>query len=363
LFFGRNEESGLRCVYHGWKFDVTGACVDMPNEPAESDFKHKVAATAYECRERGGVIWAYMGPTRAPDLPDMEWNQVPENQVLLTKRVATNNWLQALEGDIDSSHAPILHGRLNPGSTGPLGSRIEMFHRASADLGPRLETLATEYGVAIAARRDGRKPGTYYWRLNQFLLPFWTMVPTGAVLHGHAWVPIDDNSVLVFNYGYHPSKPLDDGVLRPALGNGGREGGHPSPDVFLPATSQPHGAWFPKYNWSNDFGLDRELEKEWFAGLPGVWPQDSGCQESMGTVVDRTREHLGAADSGIIQMRRTLLSAAERLQASGEKPASATNPSLFRVRPVSVELPHDVSWLEGAQKLALTDGEYQYVPA
>src|SRR5689334_15961093 len=110
LFFGRNEESGLRCVYHGWKFAADGTCVDMPNEPAESDFKHKVRATAYPCKERGGIIWAYMGPPeRQPELPDLEWAIVPEDQRYISKRLQETNYAQAMEGGIDSSHVSFLH--------------------------------------------------------------------------------------------------------------------------------------------------------------------------------------------------------------------------------------------------------------
>src|SRR5205814_1273462 len=105
LFFGRNEESGLRCVYHGWKFDVTGQCIDMPNEPAESNFKHKIKAVAYPCAERSGVVWAYMGPRETPPpLPDIEPNMQPEGQYSVGLTLRECNWLQALEGDIDTSH-------------------------------------------------------------------------------------------------------------------------------------------------------------------------------------------------------------------------------------------------------------------
>src|SRR5438067_1817906 len=120
LFFGRNEEEGIRCVYHGWKFDIDGACVDMPNEPAESDFKHKVRAVAYPTLERGGVIWAYMGdPTQQPEPPDLEWALVPAEQRYISKRLQLTNYAQAMEGGIDSSHVSFLHneeGRRPPGS-------------------------------------------------------------------------------------------------------------------------------------------------------------------------------------------------------------------------------------------------------
>src|ERR671937_275405 len=110
LFFGRNEENGLRCVYHGWKFDAQGNCVDMPNEPAESDFKTKVRARAYATQERGGIVWTYMGPKRAPPpLPDLEANMLPDGAWQVGAIQRECNWLQALEGDIDTSHLGFLH--------------------------------------------------------------------------------------------------------------------------------------------------------------------------------------------------------------------------------------------------------------
>src|SRR5215212_7188819 len=123
LFFGRNEESGLRCVYHGWKFDTSGSCVDMPNEPAESNFKHKVKVAAYPCQERNGVIWAYMGPRQTPPpLPDLEANMLEDVEVQYQKGQRECNWVQTLEGDIDTSHLCILHlGAVKPEMLQPGG--------------------------------------------------------------------------------------------------------------------------------------------------------------------------------------------------------------------------------------------------
>src|SRR5687768_15210933 len=110
LFFGRNEEEGLRCVYHGWKFDVTGACVDMPSEPAESNFKNKVRTVAYPCVERSGIVWTYMGArSTPPPLPDLEANMLPDGEYAIGKTLRECNWFQALEGDIDTGHAGFLH--------------------------------------------------------------------------------------------------------------------------------------------------------------------------------------------------------------------------------------------------------------
>jgi phenylpropionate dioxygenase-like ring-hydroxylating dioxygenase large terminal subunit len=123
LFFGRNEDCGLRCVYHGWKFDADGNCLDMPNEPAESDFKEKVKATAYPTRERGGVVWAYLGAReKTPPLPDLEPNALPESESLVEAIQRECNWLQALEGDIDTSHFSFLHFGAQKAEDAPPGT-------------------------------------------------------------------------------------------------------------------------------------------------------------------------------------------------------------------------------------------------
>src|ERR1051326_5851022 len=175
LFFGRNEENGLRCVYHGWKFDTSGACVDMPNEPAESDFKVKVKAVAYPTVEQGGVVFVYMGAeAKPPALPRLEWTLVPENQRYISMRWEYCNWAQALEGGIDSSHSSFLHSRLNPEEY--TGSQRRGLIYKTRDTHPRFEVVDTEYGVLIGARRNAEED-SYYWRITQFLMPFYQMIP------------------------------------------------------------------------------------------------------------------------------------------------------------------------------------------
>src|SRR5437762_527055 len=149
LFFGRNEEEGLRCVYHGWKFDCTGQCVDMPSEPAESNFKSKIKATAYPTYERSGLIWVYMGPPeRQPEFPEYEWNMVPESNVHFSRRLQENNYLQGVEGGIDSSHVPFLHGQapqISPAAN----------NYSARDKMPRLTVSRTDYGFVYGAERNG----------------------------------------------------------------------------------------------------------------------------------------------------------------------------------------------------------------
>src|SRR5687767_11464939 len=143
LFFGRNEEEGLRCVYHGWKFDASGACVDMPNEPPESNFKHKVRVTAYPSAEHGGLIWIYMGPPdRTPELPRLEWTQVAPEHRSFSMWLNRSNWLQVLEGDFDTAHSMFLHSAMDP-SLQQASRRLDIMK----DKSPRIAAKQTEYGM------------------------------------------------------------------------------------------------------------------------------------------------------------------------------------------------------------------------
>jgi phthalate 4,5-dioxygenase oxygenase subunit len=223
------------------------------------------------------------------------------------------------------------------------------------DRHPRFETLDTDYGVAIAARRNA-EDDSYYWRITQFLMPFWTIIPPygrDPVFGGHAWVPIDDELTLTFGFTYHPAAPLPEKERGFGLGFDGTaaEGLHPSTDVFLPAKSEPYGQFLPRINASNDYLIDWEAQRtERFSGLPGLWPQDAACQESMGTIYDRTKERLGMSDSGIIRARRRLMAAARALRQRGETPPGLETPETYRIRSSSVVLPRDLSWVEGARE-------------
>src|SRR5436309_7438726 len=166
LFFGRNEECGIRCVYHGWKFDASGTCIDMPNEPAESDFKTKIQAKAYPTRERGGIVWAYMGPrTDPPPLPELEPNMLPDAEQHVGAIQRTCNWLQALEGDIDTSHLGFLHlgardpETMEPGTFG---------YYTVKDRCPRYSVIDTDGGTMYGAYRPAAGD-VNYWRIAQFL--------------------------------------------------------------------------------------------------------------------------------------------------------------------------------------------------
>jgi len=328
LFFGRNEECGIRCVYHGWKFDSTGACVDMPSEPAESNFKSKVRITAYPAREHGGVIWVYMGPPELePEVPQLEWSLVPDSHRTVSKWYQETNYLQGYEGDIDSSHASFLHSYLDP-SRSPDDRTIRADLKAM-DRAPKLIANDTDYGFRYGARRR-IGDDLYNWRVTQALLPTYSLIgfldfPAG----GRAWIPIDDNRTMTFYFSYHPDRPLTESDL--AIRKTGR--------AFPPHLIE--GTFNPLRNRENDYLIDRELQRSTtYSGIHGVNDQDRAVQESMGPIYDRRREHLGSSDLAIMSARRRLIQAARDLE-QGVEPYAAHHGEVYRVRAMDVNAPID----------------------
>ncbi len=350
LFFGRNEDCGLRCVYHGWKFDVNGDCVDMPSEPAESNFKDKVKIKAYACQERNGIIWTYMGTrTELPPLPDIEPNMLDEDaEQSVWTAMRDCNWVQALEGDIDTSHLGFLHlGSLDAENMTP-GSFDYYTVRERSPLGFDVEE--TDYGTSYGAWRttDGDE---IYWRIAHFLFPFYTMIPTsilGVQVLVRAWVPIDDTHTMFWNIcGANP--------FRGGIGTGkkGQQAGGAATDVdYIPNTSDFLGRWRLEANVENDYKIDREAQKsnKIYTGISGIHLQDQVITESMGAVTDRVREHLGASDSMVIKTRRSIINAARSLQEGVTHP-TVDHPELYRERSGGTLLPKGKSWFEGTAEL------------
>jgi phenylpropionate dioxygenase-like ring-hydroxylating dioxygenase large terminal subunit len=352
LYFARNEEGGLRCVYHGWKYGCDGQCLDMPNEPPESSFREKVRHPAYPCAERGGVIWTYMGTASPPPAPpDLEWTLLPDDQRFVSKFYQDCNYLQGLEGGIDPAHISFLHGVVDDGDDAirrELDQASAGFFLASQlERAPHLELADTAYGVLIGARRDAGK-GMYYWRITQFHMPFHTMPPTDPkpdpLVHSHIWVPVDDENLVNWCISWHPARALT-AEERSAM--------HAGLSIhvmnYAPATSEAYGDIRPAAHRGNDYLCDWEAHQtRKFFGVPGVGTQDKAITESQQRVFDRTRERLGTSDSGIIRIRKVLMDAAVALRDRGTPPPGTAGAS-FLIRGVSVLLPKDVSWTEGAR--------------
>ena len=358
LFFGRNEEDGLRCVYHGWKFDVTGACVDMPSEPAESNFKSKVHARAYPCVERNGIVWTYMGSRQPlPELPQLEVNMLA-GEVVANKIMRDCNWMQALEGDIDTSHLSFLHlGAVKPEDAVP-GS---FDYYGVKDRSPKYDVHETEFGTTYGAYRPA-EADTYYWRIANFLFPFYTMIPTGTLgiaVHARAWVPVDDEHVMFWGMSLPRTRAVGRGGQtgsernaasgRPATADSNGERGNGQ--YYEPFTTGWLGRWRLDQNAGNDYRIDREAQKSGvnYTGIPGIFQQDQAVTESMGPVYVRSREHLGTTDAMIIRTRRRLINAAKALRDSGEVPPGALNAQVYRTRSGSVILPRSQNWMDSTQ--------------
>jgi nitrite reductase/ring-hydroxylating ferredoxin subunit len=359
MFFGRNEEEGLRCVYHGWKFDVTGACVDMPSEPAESNFKGKVRTVAYPCHERNGIIWTYMGPREVPPpLPDLEANMVPSANVTVLKRNC--NWMQGWEGEMDTVHAAFLHfGAMKPEESPP--GTFGYYERKTRDA--KFSVLETEFGTTYGAYRPA-EGDTYYWRIAHCLFPFFSMIPTGVLgreVRFSAYVPVDDHHTLEWGITAPADPtPIPERFIGneltagpPAFGGGQGGRGGRTADLFLPNTTD----WLGRYNMrqalENDYFIDREAQSSWksWTGIEGIRQQDMAVTDSMGPINDRTHEHLGTTDQLIIRTRRKLIATAKALRDEGILPPGVDQPSAYRQRSGGVLLPRDIDWWEGTKEL------------
>jgi phenylpropionate dioxygenase-like ring-hydroxylating dioxygenase large terminal subunit len=337
LFFGRNEECGLRCVYHGWKFDVDGNCVEMANEPPESAFRDKVKVKAYSVEEWGGLIWVYMGPAHLkPELPQFEWARVPETHRHLARWLQTTNWAQGMEGEIDTSHISFLHRWMDQSQAPQRRNAQRNF--TIVDGAPILTLNQTDYGFVYGARRNTGN-GDYYWRVTQWLYPMWSVIAAQTwPIGGRAWVPIDDENTNVFGYNYNAEAPLtEEQVTMIESGRAFPPRTTREKHMLADGTVIDHNVGVA--NKTNDFLIDRAMQRTVnFTGIWGVNEQDRGLQEGMGRIVDRSREHLGTADQATIAGRRALLRMARDLQ-EGIEPAIAHQGAKYGVRSMDIVSP------------------------
>ena len=343
LYFARNEASGLRCVYHGWQYAPDGRCIDQPNERPESNFQDKVTLPAYPCADRGGVVWAYMGPASAPpELPDLEWARVPDAQRFVSKFWQGCNWLQALEGGVDPAHISFLHGILDARDAAArraLDSAAAGFgFAAQLERAPHIEVADTPTGLLLGARREA-PAGRYYWRITQYLLPFHTMPPPEVgedpLLHAHVWIPMDDDQLVNWCVSWHPTRAITPDEIAEF-----HAGSSIHVTTYAAATSEAYGDIRPTATRANDYLADWEAQRtRKFFGVPGVGAQDKAVTESQGAY-DRSLERLGRADVGIIRVRKRLLEAALALRERRIAPPGLDAAS-YRVRPGSVLLAKD----------------------
>jgi len=354
MFFGRNEECGLRCVYHGWKFDTNGDCVDMPSEPAESNFKDKVKIKAYPAREYGSCIWVYMGPEELqPELPAFEWARVPDANRVVTRFLQHSNFMQATEGELDSSHVSFLHSAfdLSVDYHRDMRTGDQKDNRNSVlsyKFGaPQLTVKETDYGFTYGSRR-GPEDGSYYWRITQWMLPMFSLIPGPAWPRGgRGWVPVDDEHIITFQYSYNAERPLTEAERARAIDTMELE--HVK---YILSDGKIIDTYRSVRAPENDYLIDREMQRtQNYTGIPFGRHQDFAMTDSMGAISDRTQEHLGTSDTAIIAARRIILKVARDLQ-EGVEPYAVSHPEVFHIRALDT-----VSAEGDFLKLLASDGE------
>ncbi len=351
MFFGRNEEDGLRCVYHGWKYDVTGACVDVPNSPEGDTYKDKVRIRAYPCEDKGDLIWAYMGPAeKKPPFPEFEWTKLPKSHRYVTKFIEQCNYLQAMEGDYDPSHARFLHSSLQPSLPGqappvdgtqqgiftvPVDSS-EPFPRAVGNrrirdaeailpgqrgngLNARLEDYKQcMLSINVANQPDGKvaaNVGVSWW------MPIFCTAGIAFPNHfsSNMRIPIDNESLMFYRLRWS-FEPITEDQLAEY-----KNGGYTHPELTP-------GTWMPKANLQNDYLVDRVAQKNFsYSGIKTFPLQDIALIEAQwGPIAKRQYEHLVSSDYMIIHVRQRLLKGAKDL-ANGIEPEGPFSPDVFRI--------------------------------
>ena len=340
LFFGRNEECGLRCIHHGWKYDVDGKCVDMPNVEPDAGMRGKISIKAYPTREFGEMVWAYLGPREVmPELPQLEHGMLSAPHGYVTKRLQQCNWAQSMDGALDTAHFSFLHmpapkqvSNVNPA----VAADERRMRWLRNDPMPRFTVVDHDVGFVVGGARkaDGAE---LYWRITQFMLPSHSVTPSampGEVYYGYTWVPVDDESCWIYVYGWHPDR-----VITAEERAKFEKGGYGQFAELGPG-------YLPIRNRSNDYLIDREAQKNVsFTGVRGIAEQDTLAQESQGLIADRTQEHLTATDVGVVHFRRLMLKEAKALR-GGKEPAAAQHPAGYRLRSGGAVLDSGLSFEE-----------------
>jgi phthalate 4,5-dioxygenase len=344
LSYGRVEDGGLRCLYHGWLYDITGQCLEQPGEPAGSTFCQRVRHTAYPCREAGGLIFTYMGPGEPPQLPAYDFLDTTEPYRMAIKLRQDCNYLQANEGNMDQVHLSFLHRLSDDAIRGTLmneratGSKRTASKLLAEDVCPRIEAQETSFGMRECVFR--RAPEGYYFKIENFVLPNFAAVPGGTqgqdgyLVNWH--VPIDDTTHWKYMVTFKRSGPLDKERLWNVLRG----------DCEL----LPDGRF--SRNQSNRYLQDRAaMTTDYtYAGIgTGFALHDTWAVEGQGTVVDRTKEHLGYEDKSVILMRKLMFQAIRDVQEGRDPPHVVRDPSANRFPELMVladVLPDDADWQE-----------------
>ncbi|HLQ34530.1 MAG TPA: Rieske 2Fe-2S domain-containing protein [Chloroflexota bacterium] len=316
LSYGRIEDGGLRCLYHGWLYDVAGNCLEQPGEPSGSEFYGKVSQRAYPCHDVAGIIFAYMGPGEPPLFPNYEALQAAEDRLFVRKFLQDCNYLQGTEGNIDPAHQSFLHRKLRQSddpheefTTGTGGTSASNLTLYREDLCPTIEVEETSFGLRLFAVRENlaSEGGKQWVKILNFVFPSICFIPGEMGRDGYNinWqVPIDDTHHWKWMITYRRSGPLD------------RE------DFCRRYAAEVGPDFRPIRNQSNHYLQDRDsMRDEWFSGLGTLFPiHDIWATNSQGRIQDRSQEHLGYTDKAITASRRLLLRVIRELQAGKEPP-------------------------------------------
>jgi phthalate 4,5-dioxygenase oxygenase subunit len=311
LVFGRNEECGLRCLYHGWKFDVEGSILEMSSEPDGSALRNSLRQKAYPAREAGGFVWAWLGPKE--EMREFEppaWSPVPGIRYAIVKMHAACNWAQVLEGSIDSAHSSSLHSTNMPSAeVDGAKATTTAWPRPSNDKAPRLQFEPAPYGFRYAAlRKPIRNPETdQYVRTTLFIAPFTVLIPPNDQYRlAQMLVPIDDVNTMFYWIAWHPDPKR--GITQEAWRR------------FCAATvgEDLNADFTKKRTLHNLYRQDRQAMKHGdFTGIKGIPTQDMAMWESMGPIADRSQDHPGSSDVAVVQFRRMMVAAAKKFRDTG----------------------------------------------
>ncbi|MGE0170407.1 Rieske 2Fe-2S domain-containing protein [Nocardioides sp.] len=355
LVIARNEDDcALRCLYHGWKFDATGRVIDMPAEPEESRYAERIRQTAYPTREAGGMIWAYMGPEGTmPAFPAWDWTDHPAEQILVLKAVADCNWVQTLEGAIDSAHQTYLHdsksrlerdeayaARAAAQDLDPTDGFDETGQtvRPWNDGRPKLEVEDTDYGFWYAAVRKPmfKEDRFKNVRVTHYVAPWYAAIPSPdgwsqILMH----VPIDDETTAFYHVRCRLDAPYDERTRRIHQDAAGLV-----PGVDIDADYRKFATA------ANVWNQDRvEMDNDRFSGIRGTVVEDHAVQESMGRILDRSKEHLATSDLAVIRMRRQLLQSLRDFEDNGTAPVGTSADVPYgRIRGQEKTIPLEDPW-------------------
>ncbi|MFM1813638.1 MAG: hypothetical protein RLZ98_333 [Pseudomonadota bacterium] len=354
MAIAKNEDCGLRCLYHGWLIDAEGTIVETPAEPADSRLKERVKAVAYPVREAGGIVWTYMGPKEAEPPPmDFEFTGMPSSRVLIMQAREECNWAQTMEGVIDSAHSNYLHAtEIRPkegvSKTVQGGEKDGHFARPSNDGAPRLEVQMQPYGFRYAAiRKPIIDPETKkYVRVTLFVAPCYAIFPAPKGWASmQMFVPIDDTHTMFYYVMWNYEQDLSDELRAHYFEKHGVRVGIDMDDQYRKVRNRDN-------TWLQDRDAMREGRSA--SGIFGINTEDFAVQESMGPIIDRSTENLGQSDLAVVHFRRLMLDAVERFESTGELPPGLRDPVDFSaLKSAEAIVPHDVDWR------VVADGQFE----